>query len=166
MIVVGVQLLSHVQLFVNSWTAVCQASLSFTNSWSLFRRTSIDSVMPPNHLILCGPLLFTSVFPSFRIFFKELAFHIRWTKYWSFSISPSNEYSGWLPLGLTALISLQSKGVSSLLQHHSSKASILQCSAFFMLQLSLPYMTTVNTIALTIQIFAGKVICLLFQYAV
>ena len=116
-------------------------------------------VMTSNCFILCCPfLLLPSIFPSIRLFSSKLALCIRWKEYWSFnfSISPSNENSGLIPLGLIGLISLQSKGLSSLLQHHNSKASILQCSAFFMVQLSHPYMTTGKTIALTRQTFVGK----------
>ena len=131
------------------WTAALQASLSTTNSQSLLKLMSIALVMPFNHLILCPPLLLPSIFPSIRVFSNESALHIRWPKYWSFSfnISPSNEYSqDWFPLGWTSWISLQFKGLfKSLLQHHSSKASILWCSAFFIVQLSHPYMTTGKT---------------------
>ena len=137
------QLLSHVQLFATPWTAARQASLSITSSQSLLKLMSNELVMPSNHLILCHPLLLLpSILPSIRVFSNESVLHIRWSKYWSFSfsISPSNEYSGLIPLGLTSLISLQSK---SLLQHHSSKASVLRCSAFFMIQLSHLYMTIV-----------------------
>ena len=127
---------------------------------------SIELVMPSNHLILGPLLLLPSIFPRIRVFSNELAFCIRWPKYWSFSfsISPSDEYSGMIPLGLTGLISLQSKGVSkSLLPHHSSKPSILWCLAFFMVHLSHPYVTTGKNIALTIQTFVGKVMSLLFN---
>jgi len=127
---------------------------------------SIELVMPSTHLILCHPLLLLlSIFPSISIFSNESAFHIRWPKYWSFSfsISPSNEYSWLIPLGLTGLISLQSKGLSRVLQHHSTKASVLQHSAFLMVQLSHPYMTTGKTIALTRWTFVGKVMSLLFN---
>ena len=128
---------------------------------------SIESVVPSNHLILCHPLLLLpSVFPSIKVFSSESVLHIRWPKYWSFSfsISPSNEYSGRSPLGWTGWISLQSKGLSkSLPQHHSSKASILQHSAFFMVQLAHPYMTTGKTIALTRWTFVGRVTSLLFS---
>ena len=116
-----------------------QASLSFTASQSLLKLMSIESVMPSNHFILCHPLLLLPlIFPSIRVFSSKSALPIRWPKYWSvsFSISPSNEYSGLISLGLTDLISLQSKGLSSPLQHHSSKASILWCSDFFMVQFS------------------------------
>ena len=142
----SVQSLSHVQLFVTPWTTARQASLSITNSWSLPKPLSIESVMPPNHLILCHPLLLLpSVFPSIGVFSNESVLCIRWPKYWSFSfsINPSNEYSGLISLGLTGWISLQSRGLSkSLPQHHSSKAPILQCSAFFTVQLSHPYVTS------------------------
>ena len=135
-----------------------QASLSFTNSWSLLKLMSIDLVMPSNHFILCCPLLLLpSIFPSIRVFSNELALHIRWPKYWSFSysISPSNEYSGLISFRIDwfDLLAVQVT-LKSLLQHYSSKASILQCSAFFMVQLSHPYMTTGKTIALTRWTFA------------
>ena len=122
--------------------------------------------MPSNHLIFCHPLLLLpSTFPSIRVFSNESALRIRWPKYWnfSFSISPSNEHSGLISFRKDWLISLQSKGLSSLLQHHSSKASVLQCSAFFMIQLSHPYKTTGKTIALTRWTFVGKVVSLLFN---
>ena len=127
--------LSHVQLFATPWTTALQASLSITNSWSSLKLMSIESVMPSNHLILCHPLLLLpSIFPSIRVFSSEPALHIRWPKYWSFgltSVLPMNTQD-WSPLGWTGWISLLSKGLfKSLLQHHSSKASILQCSAFF-----------------------------------
>ena len=158
-----VQSLSHVQLFVTPWTAAHQASLSFTISWSLFKLMSIESVMPSNHLILCYLLLLLpSIFPSNRVFSKEPALHIRWPKYWSFhfSISSSNEYSGLISFRIDWFELLAVQGtLKSLLQHHSSKASILQCSAFFMVQLSYPYMTTGKTI----QTFVGKVMPLLFN---
>ena len=128
---------------------------------------SIESVMSFNHPILCRPLLLLpSIFPSIRVFFKESVIHIRWPKYWSFSfsISPSNEYSGTDSFRMDWLDHLAVNGtLKSLLQHHSSKASILQCSAFFMTQLSHPYMTTGKTIALTLQTFVGKVMTLLFN---
>ena len=133
------------------WTAACQASLSITNSQSLPKLMSIELVMPSNHLILYHPLLLPpSIFPSIRVFSNESGLHIRWSKYWSFSFNivlPMNTQD-WFPLGWTGWISLQSKGLKSL-QHHSSKASILQCSVFIMVQLSHPYMTTGKTIALT-----------------
>ena len=127
--------LSHVQLFATPWTTALQASLSITSSWSSLKLMSIESVMPSNHLILCHPLLLLpSIFPSIRVFSNEPALHIRWPKYWSFgltSVLPMNTQD-WSPLGWTGWISLLSKGLfKSLLQHHSSKASILQCSAFF-----------------------------------
>ena len=124
---------------------------------------SIESVIPSNHLILCHPLLLLpSIFPNIRVFSSELAFHINWPKYWSFgfSISPSSEYSGFISFRIDGLISLQSKGFSSLLQHHNSKALILWCSVLFMIQLLHLYMTSRKTIVLTMQIFAGKVMCL------
>ena len=160
-------LLSHVRLFATPWTAARQASLSFTISQSLLELMSIESVMSFNHPILCRPLLLLpSIFPSIRVFFKESVIHIRWPKYWSFSfsISPSNEYSGTDSFRMDWLDHLAVNGtLKSLLQHHSSKASILQCSAFFMTQLSHPYMTTGQTIALTLQTFVGKVMTLLFN---
>ena len=142
----SVQLLSHVQLFVTPWIAAHQASLSITHSWSLLKVMSIDSVMPSNYLILCCSLvLLPSIFPSIRVFSNESVLHIRWPKYWSFSlsISPSNEYSGLISFRMDWLDLLAVQGIlKSLLQHHSSKASILQCSNFFTVQLSHPYMTT------------------------
>ena len=118
--------------------------------------------MPSNHFILCRPLLLISVLPSIRVFSSELALHIRWPKYWSFSVSPSNEYSGLISFRIDWFVLLAVHGtLKSLLQHHSSKASILHCSAFFMVQLSYPYMTTGKTIALTRWTFFGKVISLL-----
>ena len=159
--------LSHVQLFVTPWSAARQASPSFTVSRSLLRLVSIESVMPSNHLTLCRPLLLPpSIFPSTRVFSIESALHIRWPKCWSlsFSISPSNEHPELISLGWTGWISLQSKGLSkSLLQHHSSKASIIQCSTFFIVQLSHPYLTTGKTIVLTRQDFVGKVMFLFFN---
>ena len=146
--VVVVQSLSHVQLFATPWTAAYQASLSFTISQSLLKLMSIESVMLSNHLIFCCPLLLLlSTFPRMRIFLNELALCIRWPKYWrfGFSISYSNNIQGWFPLELTGLISLLSKGLSRVFSNsskHSSKASILQCSAFFMVQISHPYLTT------------------------
>ena len=145
----SVQLLSHVHLFVTPWTAACQASLSITNPQSLPRLMSIKSVMPSNHLILRRPLLLPpSICPSIRVFSNESALHIRWTKYWSFSfnISPTNEHPGLISIRMDWLDLLAVQGtLKSLLQHHSSKASILLCSAFF--KLSHPYMTTGKTIA-------------------
>ena len=148
------------------WAVARQASLSITNSQSLLKLMSIESVMPSNHLILCHPLLLLpSIFPSIRVFCKESVLHIRWPKYWSFSfnISPSNEYSGLISFRMDWLDLLAVQGtLKSLLQHHNSKASILQCSAFFIVQLSHSYMTTGKTIALTSQTFDGKVMPLLF----
>ena len=141
---------------VTLWTEACQASLSFTNSQkNLLKLMSIESVMPYNHLILCHPLLLlSSIFPSIRVFSNESVLHIRWPKYWSFSISPSNEHSGLIPFRTDWFDLLEVQGtLKSLLQHHSSKASIIWHSALFMVQLSHPYMTTGKTIAWTRQIF-------------
>ena len=155
----SVQLLSHV--FATQWTAAHQASLSITNSQSLLKLMSTESVTPPNHLILCHPLfLLPSIFPRIRVFSKESVLSIRWPTYWSvsFSISPSNEHSGLISCRTDWLDLLAVQGtLKSLLQHHSSKASILQHSAFFMVQLSHPYMTTGKTIALTRWTFVSKV---------
>ena len=163
----SVQLLSRVGLFATPWTAAFQASLSINKSWSLSKLMSIESVMSSNHLILCRPLLLSpSIFPSIRVFSNESALHIRWPKYWSFnfSISPSNEYSGLISFRMDWLDLLAIQGtLKSLLQHHRSKASILRCSAFLIVQLSNPYMTTGKTIALTRQTFVGKVMSLLFN---
>ena len=140
----SVQSLSCVRLFVTPWTAARQASLSITNSRSQPKLMSIESVMPSNHLILCRPLL-PSIFPSINVFSNESALRIRWPKYWSFSfdISPSNEHPGLISFRMDWLEFLAVQGtLKSLLQHHSSKASILWCSAFFTVQLSHPYMTT------------------------
>ena len=158
-------MLNHIQLFAPPWTAAHQASLSFTISLSLLKLMSIESVMPSNHLILCLPLLLLpSMFSSIRVFSNESIFHIRWPKYWSFSISPSSEYSGLISFRMDWLDLLAVQGtLKSLQQHHSSKASILQCSAFFIVQLSHPYMTTGKTIALTRGTFVGKVMSLLFN---
>ena len=136
-----VQSLSHVRLFATQWTAACQASLSITNSRSSLKLMSIEAVMPSNHLILCHHLLPPSVFPGIRVFSNESVLHIRWPKYWSFSfsISPSNEYSGLIPFRINWLDLAIQGTLKSLLQHHSSKASILWCSAFFMVPLSHPY---------------------------
>ena len=153
-----VQSLSCVWLSVTPWTAACQASLSFTISRSLLKLMSIKSVMPPNHLILCHALLLlTSIFFSIRVFSNESPLCIRWTKYWSFSfnISPSNEHPGLISFRLYLLAVLGT--LKSLLQHHSSKASILRRSAFFTVQLSHSYMTTGKTIALTRRTFVDKV---------
>ena len=148
-------------------TTACQASLSITNSKSLPKLMSIESVMPSNHLILCCPLLLPpSIFPSIRVFSNESALPIRWLDYWSFSfnISPSNEHPGLISFRRDWLDLLAVQGtLKSLLQHHSSKASILQCSAFFIVQLSYPYMTTGKTIALIRQTFVDQVMSLLFN---
>ena len=157
--------LGHVRLFEIPWTAACQASLSFTISWSLLKLMSIESEMPSNHFILCHPLLFLpSIFPRIRVFSKESALHIRWPKYWSvsFSVCPSNEYSRLISFRIEWLDFLAVQGtLKSLLQHRSSKASIIWHSAFFMIHLSHPYMTTGKTIDLTIWTFVGKVLSLL-----
>ena len=156
-------LFSYTQLFVTPWAATHQASLSFTISWSLLKLMSIKSGIPSNHLILRQPfLLLPSIFPSIRVFSNESAIHIRWPKYWNFSFSLSNKYSGLISLRIDwfNLFAVQGTLVSLL---HSSKASILQCLAFFMVQLSHPYMTTGKPIALMIQIFVGKVMSLLFN---
>ena len=162
----SVQSLSRVWLFVIPWTAACQASLSITNSQSLLKLMSIKSVMPSNHLILCRPLLFLpSIFPSIRVFSNESALHIRWPMYWSFSfsISPFNEYSGMISFRMDwlDLLAVQ-RTVKSLLQHHSSIESILWHLAFFLVQLSRPYMTPGKIIALSRWTFVDKVMSLLF----
>ena len=148
-----VQSLSCVQLFVTPWTAACQASLPTTNSQSSLRLTSIESVMPSSHLILCHPLLLlSSMFPSVRVFSNESALRIRWPEYWSFSfnISPSNEHPWLTSFRKDCFNLLAVPGtLKSLLQHHSSKTSILRHSAFFIVQLSHPYMTTGKTKAMT-----------------
>ena len=163
----SLQTVSRVQLFVTPRTTACQASLSITNFRSLFRLISVESVMPPNHLILCCPLiLLPSIFPSIRVFSNELALCIRWSKYWSFSfsISTSNEHPGLIFFRMDWLNLLAVQGtLKSLLQHHSSKASILWCSASFIVQLSHPYMTTGKIIALTRWTLVGKVMSLLFN---
>ena len=142
----SVQMLSHVQLIEKPWTAVCQASLSIRNSQSLLKLMPIESVMPSNYLILCHPLLLPpSIIPRIRVFSNESGLCIRWPKDWSFSfrISPSNEYSGLISFRMDWLDLRAVQGtLKSLLQHHSSKASIFQCSAFFKVQLSHPHMTT------------------------
>ena len=154
-------------LTATPWNAACQASLPITNSKSLLYHMSIKSVMPFNYLNLSCPLLpLPSIFPRIRVFSNESALHIRWPKYWSFNfnISPSNEYSGLISFRMNWLGLLAVQGtLKSLLQHHSSKASIIWHSAFFMLQLSHLYMTTGKTIALTRWIFVGKVMSLLFN---
>ena len=149
------------------WAAACQFPLSFTISWSLLKLMSTESVMPSNHLILCCPhLLLPSIFPSIRGCSNELTRHIRWPKDWtfSFSISPSKEYSGLISFRMDWLALLAVQGtLKSLLQHHNSKASILWWSAFFMVQLSHPYMTTGKIIVLTIWTFVSKMTSLLFN---
>ena len=161
------QSLIRVRLFATPWTAACQASLSITNSQSLLKLMSIEMVMPSNHLILCHPLILPpSIFPSIRLFSNKSVLHIRWPKYCSFtfSISPSNEYSGLISFKMDWLDLLAVQGtLKSLLQHHSSKTSILQSSAVFIVQLSHPYMTTGKAIALTRQTFVEKVISLLLN---
>ena len=162
-----VQLLSHVRLFPTPWTATRQASLSITNSQSLLKLMSIEWMMPSNHLILCRPLLLPpSVCPSIRVSSNGSVLCIRWSKCWSFSfsISPSNEYSGLISFRMDWLdfLAVQST-VKSLLQHYSSKASIHWCSAFFLVQLSYACMTTGKTSALTKQTFVGKVMSLFFN---
>ena len=141
------------------WTAACQASLSITNSQILFKPMPIISVMPSNHLILCHPLLLPSIFPSLKVFSKESVLLIRWPKYWSFSfnISPSNEYSGLISFRMDWLDPLAVQGtLKSLLQYHSSKASILWCSGLFIVQLLHPYMITGKTMVSAIQTLSAK----------
>ena len=163
----SVQSLSRVRLFATPWTEAHQASLSITNSQSLFKLMSIESVMPFNHLILCRPLLLLpSIFPSIRVFSNESILHIRWPKYWSFSfsISSSSEYSGLIYFRMDWLDLLAGqRTLKSLLQHHSSKVWILQCSAFFIVQLSHPYMPSGKTIALTRWTFGSKIMSLHFN---
>ena len=163
----SVQSLSRVWLFATQWIAARQASLSITNSRSLLKPMSIELVMPSNHLILCCPLLLPpSVFCSIRVFSNESALHIRWPKYWSFSfnISPSNERPGLISFRMDWLDLLAVQGtLKSFLQHHSSKASILRCSTFFIVQLSHPYLTAGKTIVLTRWTFVGEVMSLLFN---
>ena len=160
-------MLSRVPLFLTPWTEACQASLSLKISQSLLKLMYVESVMPSNYLILCHPLLLLpSVFPSIRVFSNESLLHISWPQYWScsFSITPSNEYSGLISFRIDWLDLLAVQGtLKSLLQHHSSKASILWYSTFFMIQLSHPYMTTGKIIALSKQTFVGKVMSLLFN---
>ena len=162
----SVQSLSHIQLFVTPWTAACQASLSITNSQSLLKLMSIESVMPSNYLILCLP--FSSHFQSFpaSVSFQMSQFFASGGQYWSFrfNISPSNEYSGLISFRMDWLdLPAIQRTLKSLFQHHSSKASIVRPSAFFIVQLSHPYMTTGKTIALTRQTFVGQVMSLLFN---
>ena len=162
----SVQSLSRDQLFTTPWTAAHQASLSITPSQSWLKLMSTESVMPSNRLILYHPLLLLSIFPSIKVFSNESVLHIRWPVCWSFSFSicPSNEYSGLISFRMDWLDLLAVQGtLKSLLQHYSSKESILQHSAFFIVQLSHPYMTTGKTIALTIWTFVGKVMSLLFN---
>ena len=163
----SVQSLSSVQLFATPWIAARQASLSITNSQSSLRLTSIESVMPSSHLILCRPLLLLPpISPSIRVFSNESTLYMRWPKYWSFSfqINPSNEHPGLSSFRMDWLDLLAGQGtLKSLLQHHSSKASILWRSAFFTVQLSHPSMTTGKTIALTRQTFVAKVMSLLLN---
>ena len=163
----SVQPLSRVWLFVTPWTTACQTSLSITNSQSLSKLMFIESVMSSNHLILsCLLILLPSIFPSIRVFPNESALHIKWPKYWSFSIdiSPTDEHPGLISFRMDWLDLLAVQGtLKSLLQHHSSKVSILLCSAFFIVHLSHPYMTTRKTIVLTRQTFVGKVMSLLFN---
>jgi len=164
---VVVQSLIRVWFFLTPWTAAQQASLSFTISRSLLKLMFVESVMPSNHLILCHPLpLLPSIFLSFRVFLNESILRVRWPKYcsFSFSISPSNEYSGLISFRIDWLDLLAVQGaLKSLLQHHSSKAAFLQLSAFLMVQLLHAYMTTGKPIALTIWTFVGKVMSLLFN---
>ena len=155
----SVQSLSRVRLFATPWTTAYKASLSITNSQSLFKLNSIESVMPPNHLSICRPLLLLlSIFPSIRVFSNESALCIRWPKYWSYSlnISPCSEHS------VLDLLAVQAT-FKSLFQHHSSNSSIIWCSAFFIVQLSYPYLTTGKTIDFTRQTFVGKVMSLFFN---
>ena len=164
-VVTTVHFFSHVQLFSTPWITAHQASLSITNSQSLLKLMSTESVISPNQLILCRPLLLLpSLFPSVRVFSNELVLHIRWPKYWSFSFSirPSNEYSGLISLRMDWFDLLAVQGIlKSLLQHYSSKTSILRHSAFFMVQLPHPYMTAGKTIALTRQTLLAEY-CLCF----
>ena len=156
---VVVQLLSHVQLFATPWTVACQASLSFTISWSLHKLKSIELMMTSNRLILCCPLLLPPSISS-----HESVLPIRWPKYWSFSISPSNEYSGVFYFRFDWFDLLGAQGtLKILLQHHSSKASVLRCSAFFIVQFLHPYMTTRKTISLTIWTCFSKAMSLHFN---
>ena len=163
----SVQLLSRVRLFATPWIAACQASLSITNSRSSFRLTSIESMMPSSRLILCRPLLLLPpIPPSIRVFSNESTLRMRWPTYWSFSFSiiPSKEIPGLISFRMDWLDLLAVQGtLKSLLQHHSSKASILRRSAFFIVQLSHPYMTTGKTIALTRRTLVGKVMSLLLN---
>ena len=163
----SVQSFSHVWPLVTPWTTACQASLSIINSQSLLKLMSIESVMPSNHLLLCRPLLLPPpILPSIRVFSNESVLHLRWPKYWSFSfsISPSNEHSWLISFRMDWLDLLAVRGtLKSLLQHHSSKASVFRCSTFFIVQLSYLYMTTGKIIALTRRTFVGKEMSLLFN---
>ena len=163
----SVQLLSRVQLFVTPWTAACQTSLFITNSQTLLKLMSIESVMPSSHLILCHPLLLLpSIPPRIRVFSNESPLHMRWPMYWrfSFNISPSKEHPGLISFRMDWLDLLAVQGtLKSLPQCRSSKALILWCSAFFIVQLSYPYMTTEKTIAITRLTFVGKVMSLLLN---
>ena len=163
--VVVVQPLSHFRLFAIPWTAARQTSLSFTISQSLVKLMSIELMMPSNHLVLCRPiLLLPTVFPRITVFSNESSLCMMWPKYWSFNISPSKEHPGLTSFRMDWLDLLAVQGtLKSLLQHHSSKASILQHSAIFMVQFSHPYMTTRKTTALTRRTFVGKVMSLLFN---
>ena len=167
MIISSLQSLSHVRLSATPWTAACQASLSITNSGSLLKPMSIESVILSNHLILCCPLLLLPlIFPSIRVFWDESAYRIRWPKYWSFSfsISSSNEHLGLISFRMDWLDFLAVQGtLKSLFQHHSSKPSVLQHSGLFLVQLSHTYVTTGKTIALTRQTVVGEVMSLLFN---
>ena len=159
-----VQLLSHVQLFAPPRTATCQASLSFSISWSLLKLMCIESVRPFNHLVLCcSLLLLPSIFPSIKVFSNGSALHMMWPKYWSFSISPSNEYSGFISFRMDWFDLLAVQGtLNSLFQHHNSKKSVVWLSSFFIIQLSHPYITTGKPIPLTRRNFVDKVMSLLF----
>ena len=157
------QLLSHIQLFATPWTAARRASLSINNSWSLLKLMSVESVMPSNHLILCRPLLLLpSIFPSIRVFSNESVLRNSWPKYWSvsFSTSPSNEYSRLISFRIDSFDLLAVQGtLKRLLQHHNSKASILQCLTFFTVQLSHPYMTTGKAMLLLLSHFSSVQLC-------
>ena len=146
------------------WTAACQATLSFTISWSLLKLMSIELMMPYNHFFFCWSLLLPPIFPSIRVFSNESALHISWSKYWSFSISPFNEYWGLISFRIDwfDLLTIQ-ETLKSLFQHHSSKHQFLWRSAIFIVQLSHPYLTTRKTMALTIQTFVSEVMSLLFN---
>ena len=158
-----VQSLSCVWLFLTPWTAACQTSLPFTISQSLLRLMSVESVMPSNHLILSCPLLLPSVFPSIRVFSNESALPVRWPEYWIFSISPSTEYSGLISIRIDWFDILAFQETPKSILQHNSKSSVCQSSAFFMVQLSHPYMTTGKAIALSRRTFVGRVVSLLFN---